>query len=115
MSKFFMFLFGLVMSWGANACNIDFSIELQTFGENVTVELRSGAPGRSHPVKSQRSQGGRVSFDNLCPGSYFLAIGNEDSVSVTPVRQFESDRGYTSRITLQRGSGNVSKQSRKAL
>ncbi len=79
-------------STNANACNIDFSIELQTFGENVTVELRNGAPGRSRPVTSQRSKGGRVSFANLCPGRYFLAIGNDDSVSVTPVRQFENDQ-----------------------
>jgi len=115
MSKFLVLIFGLVMSFSAKACNIDFSIELQTFGENVTVELRAGEPGRSRTVTSQRSQGGRVSFDNLCPGSYFLAIGNEDSVSVTPVRKFEIDHEYTSRITLQRGSGNVSKQSRKSL
>ncbi len=115
MSKLIVLVFCLLVSYTAQACNIDFSIDLQTFGENVTVELRTGAPGRSRPVASQRSQGGRVSFDSLCPGSYFLAIGNDDSVSVTPVRQFESDHGYSSRITLQRGAGNVSKQSRKSL
>ena len=115
MSKVLAIVFGLIFSAAVDACSIGFSIELQTFGENVTVELRTGAPGRSRPVASQRSQGGRVSFDNLCPGSYFLAIGNDDSVSVTPIRQFENDHSYTSRITMQRGSGNVSKQSRKSL
>ena len=103
----------MTMSIAASACNIDFNIDLQTFGENV--ELRSGSPGRSKPVRNQRSQGGHVGFDHLCPGSYFLAIGNDDNVSVTPVRQFEIDHTYSSRITVQRGSGNVSKQSRKSL
>ena len=101
--------------WPASACNIEYDIELQTFGEHVSVELRSGAPGASRVVKTQTSQGGRVSFSSLCPGSYFVAIGNDDYVSVTPVRQFSSDREYTSQLTLQRGSGNVSKQSRKTL
>ena len=101
----------MTMSIAASAFNID----LQTFGENVSVELRSGSPGRSKPVRNQRSQGGHVGFDRLCPGSYFLAIGNDDNVSVTPVRQFEIDHTYSSRITVQRGSGNVSKQSRKSL
>ena len=87
-SKVLALILGLVMSFAANACNINFSIELQTFGENVTVDLRTGAPGRSRLVSIQRSQGGQVTFDNLCPGSYFLAIGNDDSVSVTPVSQF---------------------------
>jgi hypothetical protein len=105
----------MTMSIAASACNIDFNIDLQTFGENVSVELRSGSPGRSKPVRNQRSQGGHVGFDHLCPGSYFLAIGNDDNVSVTPVRQFEIDHTYSSRITVQRGSGNVSKQSRKSL
>ena len=114
-SKVLALILGLVMFFAANACNINFSIELQTFGENVTVDLRTGAPGRSRLVSIQRSQGGQVTFDNLCPGSYFLAIGNDDSVSVTPVRQFEIDHRYKSKIILQRGSGNVSKQSRKSL
>ena len=46
-SKVLALILGLVMSFAANACNINFSIELQTFGENVTVDLRTGAPGRS--------------------------------------------------------------------
>jgi hypothetical protein len=103
------------MSISATACNIEFNIELQTFGENVNVELRQGSPGKSRRVTSQRSQGGHVGFSNLCSGTYFLAIGNDDYVSVTPVRNFDLDHSYTSRITMQRGSGNVSKQSRKSL
>ena len=113
--KFFAFFLALALSFSATACNIDFNIELQTFGENVNVELRRGTPGKSRPVTSHRSQGGHVGFSDLCPGSYFLAIGNDDYVSVTPTRQFEMDHVYSSRITMQKGSGNVSKQSRKSL
>jgi len=103
------------ITWPEATCNIGYNIDLQTFGENVSVELRSGAPGSSSIVGTQRSQGGRVSFNSLCPGSYFVAIGNDDYVSVTPVRQFSDGSVYTSQLIMQRGSGNVSKQQRKNL
>jgi len=99
----------------SHACDVEFNITLQTFGEGVLVELRSGEPGRSRVVKSARSSGGLVQFAPLCPGSYFLAIGDDESVSVTPGRIFENGVVYSSRITLQRGAGNVSRKSRKSL
>lgn len=99
----------------AHACDISFNIILETFGEGVLVELRSGVPGRSNVVSSIKSSGGAVGFSSLCPGSYFLAIGNEESVSVTPTRNFNANMKYSSRITLQRGSGNVGRQPRKSL
>jgi len=99
----------------ANACNIDFSVALETFGEGVTVELRTGTPGNSRVITTTRSNGGNVAFTRLCPGSYFMAIGNGDNVSVTPVRHFEDNTSYSSRITMQRGSGNVSRKSRNSL
>ena len=108
MLRVFILILAMTISYVASACNID-------FGENVMVELRSGSPGKSKPITNERSKGGHVGFNSLCPGSYFLAIGNDDNVSVTPVRQFEIDHIYTSRITIQRGSGNVSKRSRKSL
>ena len=113
--KNLVLVFGSLISFASFACDISFNVELQTFGENVTVELRSGVPGKSRPVANRKSQGGQVNFNNLCQGSYFLAIGNDDYVSVTPVKQFLDDHDYSSRITLQRGTGNVSKQSRKSL
>jgi len=97
------------------ACSIDYSIDLQTFGDNVNVELRSGTLGNSIPIQSHKSSGGFVNFRNLCSGSYFLAIGNDDYVSVTPVRYFQDDASYSSRIVMQKSSGNVSKRSRKNL
>lgn len=113
--KTWSFVCGCLMSTATFACDISFNVDLQTFGENVTVELRAGSPGKSRSVASRKSQGGQVNFNNLCAGTYFLAIGNDDYVSVTPTKLFQNDHGYTSRITLQRGSGNVSKQSRKSL
>lgn len=97
------------------ACDAEFNITLQTFGEGVLVELRLGEPGQSRVVKAARSSGGLVQFAPLCPGRYFLAIGDDESVSVTPVRNFENGVVYSSRITLQRGAGNVSRKSRKSL
>lgn len=103
------------MAGAAAACNIEYSIELNTFGEGVQVELRAGTPGSSRVVRTSRSSGGAVVFSPLCADTYFLAIGNDDSVSVTQPRYFQEDRRYTSRITVQRGGGNVTRSSRKSL
>jgi len=97
------------------ACETSYTITLQTFGEGVRVELRNGSPGSSKLLNSSFSRGGQVAFYQLCPGSYFLAIGNDESVSVTPVRYFEDYAQYSSAITIQKGSGNVSKRSRNSL
>ncbi len=105
----------IFFSGWATACSTEYSIQLETFGEGVLVELRSGTPGNSRVVRSARSTGGTVRFSPLCPNSYFLAIGNDDSVSVTQTRYFEDGASYSSRITVQRGSGNVSTKSRKSL
>lgn len=99
----------------ALACSTQWNITLETFGEGVLVELRMGRPGSSRVVKATPSSGGTVIFSALCAGDYFLAIGNDESVSVTPVRQFQDSASYSSRITVQRGAGNVSRQSRKSL
>lgn len=101
---------------GANAtCDIDYKVNLETFGERVNVELRKGTPGNSRLIKSTYSSGGAVFFGTLCPGSYFVAIGNDDSVSVTPPREFEDNMTYQSTLRMQRGSGNVTKRSRGSL
>lgn len=105
----------LFLNGAAFACSAQYNITLETFGEGVLVELRSGSPGKSKVVRSARSTGGNVNFSGLCQGNYFLAIGNSESVSVTPVRFVQDGAVYTSRIATQRGSGNVSKQSRSGL
>ena len=48
-------------------------------------------------------------------GTVFLAIGDDESVSVTPVRNFEDNYTYTSNIKITTGSGNVSRRSRDSL
>lgn len=96
----------------SSSCNINYEIELQTFGEHVSVELRIGRVGASRVAGIQKSQGGRVVFRELCPGSYFVAIGNDEYVSVTPLRQFKMDFSYNSRISLRRGTGNISQLNR---
>jgi len=96
-------------------CNVSYTVSLQTIGEGVTVELRQGMPGNSRAIKTSYSSGGNVFFSGLCPGSYFLAIGNGESVSVTPVRSFETGIDYTSTLTMQRGTGNVSSRRKSDL
>jgi hypothetical protein len=75
----------LMLAPNSSACSTTYNITLETFGEGVTVELRFGAPGKSKALGTRRSSGGRVDFDKLCAGDYFVAIGNGDRVSVTPV------------------------------
>ena len=108
-------LINLVTAGSTFACNTEYNITLETFGEGVLVELRSGSPGSSSVIRSTKSSGGLVRFNSLCPGNYFLAIGNGDNVSVTQPRYLENESIYTGRITMQRGSGNVSNKSRKSL
>lgn len=96
-------------------CDIDYSVNLKTLGQSVIVELRNGVPGKSQVVSTKRSSGGAVNFDALCAGKYFLAIGDDESVDVTPVRTFEEGHGYSSEIVTQRRHGNVSKKKRSSL
>lgn len=96
-------------------CTTTYNISLETFGEGVTVELRKGFPGNSTQVDVAHSSGGNVRFSGICSGSYFLAIGNSESVSVTPVKSFENNMEYSSSIRMQRGSGNVSTKRRSEL
>lgn len=108
-------IFFFVSATRAFACDIEYTVNLETFGERVRVELRSGSPGKSRVVATKTSAGGQVYFGDLCAGSYFVAIGNDDAVSVTPVRYFEDQHRYTSRLVLQRGTGNVQRMKRGAL
>lgn len=99
----------------AAACVTTLTVHLQTSAAGVTVELHRGVPGSSTIVATRESTGGGVYFPNLCPGSYFMAIGNDDDVEVTPVHQFNDDMRYESTISYQRGAGNVTHKSRRDL
>jgi hypothetical protein len=99
----------------AAACNTTLTVNLEEEGDGVTVELRLGVPGKSVVVSSKASSGKRVYFSGLCAGSYFMAIGNQDYVEVTPVHQFQDNMRYESTISLQTGGTNVTHKSRKDL
>lgn len=105
----------LFISLPVFACDVGYVVNLKTLGQTVDVELRTGAPGHSAVVEKKRSSGGRVHFDGLCPGPYFLAIGNSNDVQVTPIRTFEAGYEYESEIRLQQGHGNVARKKRSAL
>lgn len=113
--KFVASFLSLIFAIPAMACDIDYGVNLKTLGQTVIVELRSGKPGRSKVVETKRSSGGKVGFFGLCPGEYFLAIGDDNYVDVTPIRTFQDGYSYESEITLQRGAGNVNKKKRSAL
>lgn len=108
-------LVGIFLAVPTLACNIDYGVNLKTLGASMTVELRLGMPGNSKLVETRRSSGGKVQFVGLCPGNYFLAIGNEEYVDVTPIRNFQDGYSYESEIQLKRGPGNIDKKKRSGL
>lgn len=73
----------------AAACSTTLAVNFQDTNGATVVELRLGVPGSSRLVDRKEPSGGSVNFSGLCPGSYFLAIGDQDYVGVTPVHQFE--------------------------
>jgi len=93
------------------------SSELTQGGNRVMVELRKGAPGASKVVDTQYFEGltGTVCFSNMHAGSYFIAIGNGDTVAVGPVRQFSGGQSVHTRVRVTQSSGNVGTQSRGSL
>jgi len=96
-------------------CGISFAVTLETFGEDVNVELRSGEPGNSFPLVIKRANSGKLNYDGLCEGKYFIAIGNDTDVSTTPVQLFVNGKTYTSTVQLTKGVGNMSSKNRNQL
>jgi peptidoglycan hydrolase-like protein with peptidoglycan-binding domain len=105
----------------AASYTINVTVELSstiTRGQNrVMVELRQGAPGTSRVFDTKYFEGqtGTVSFSKMCAGSYFIAIGNGDSVAVGPVRQFSESQSVHTRVVVTPSSGNVGTRSRSGL
>ena len=52
-------------------CSTSWTIQLETFGEGVTVELRQGVPGTSKVLGTEHSSGGTVFFRNLVLARFF--------------------------------------------
>jgi hypothetical protein len=105
----------------AASYTIDVTVELSSNitqgGNRVMVELRQGAPGASKVFDTQYFEGktGTVSFAKMCAGSYFIAIGNGDSVAIGPGRQFSENQSVHTRVRVTPSSGNVSTKSRRSL
>jgi hypothetical protein len=112
----------LVCSTTSFACSTVYTINLQVElspeiakqGEDILVELRSGAVGRSKVVSNRKFHGknGTVSFSGLCAGAYFVDIGNGDLVAVGPVHNFNDGAHYISTIRVSFSEGNVSSRRR---
>ena len=96
-------------------CNISFKVTLETYGANVNVELRVGEIGNSFPIVVKQASGGELDYLGLCPGRYFIAIGDDKNVSTTPVEDFVSGKKYTSRVHLTKGVGNMGNARRETL
>lgn len=77
-------LAALLVSVQSFACDTDYTINVTTYGARVLVELRSGKPGNSQVVYSASTRGGVVKFSDICAGNYFFAIGDAETVDVTP-------------------------------
>jgi len=93
---------------------VELSPEIAKQGDDILVELRSGAVGRSKVVSNQKLHGknGTVSFSGLCAGAYFVDIGNGDLVAVAPVHNFSDGAHYVSTIRVSFTTGNVATQRR---
>jgi hypothetical protein len=96
-------------------CNIGFKVILETYGADVSVELRVGEIGNSFPLVVKQAKSSELEYKNLCPSNYFIAIGDDKTVSTTPVQNFESGKTYTSRVQLTQGVGNMGSARRETL
>jgi hypothetical protein len=100
---------------------IDVTVELSsqiTQNDNrVLVELRQGSPGASKVFDKKYFEGrtGTVRFSNMCAGSYFIAIGNGETVAVGPVRQFGSNQSVHTHVQVTHSHGNIGTKSRSGL
>ncbi len=96
-------------------CNIQYLVKLETYGANVNVELRVGEVGDSFPLVIKQAQDGEINYTGLCPGKYFIAIGDDKNVSTTPIRDFATNNRYTSTVQLTKGVGNMGSARREKL
>jgi len=81
----------------------------------VTVELRVGELGNSFPLVIKQAQDSEISYKGLCPGKYFIAIGDDKNVSTTPIKDFATNNRYTSTVQLTTGVGNMGSARREKL
>ena len=64
-------------------------VRSSSYSGSFNVELRKGSrPGSSRVSGGTVSDGGEVSFPNICAGNYFFAFGPTDSDTVSATRNF---------------------------
>ena len=93
---------------------VELSPELTNNEKDILIELRQGTPGHSKPANRKHFSGhaGIVSFSGMCAGSYFIAIGNGDTVAVGPVHAFSDNQNLHSTIRVTLSQGNIGTMSR---
>ena len=96
---------------------VAFNSEITQGQNRVMVELQQGVPGSSTVFDTKYFEGqmATVSFSQMPAGSYFLAIGNGDSVAVGPVHQFSYGQRQHSTVRVTQSSGNIGTRSRSGL
>lgn len=102
-------------AWTQKNCNIDYSITLEAFSPDTKVELRSGELGNSFSLGIRAAKEGKVGFTSLCPGSFFIAVGNEMDISLGPVQEFSKGKIYNSKVHMTRDLGNMKTMRRELL
>jgi len=116
---------GVQTTWSGQQYTASYTINIQvefnstiTQGTNlVRVELRQGVPGTSTVFDTKFFEGrtATVSFAAMPAGTYFIAIGNGDSVAVGPVRQFKNGQTVNTNVRVTSSSGNIGTRSRRGL
>ena len=96
---------------------VELSSEISLGKDRMMVELRQGSPGTSKVFDTKYIDGrtGIVSFTKMPAGSYFIAIGNGETVAVGPVHQFDTGQSRRSKVRVTQTSGNVGSRSRGGL
>jgi hypothetical protein len=109
----------------AQDCPSKVTLKVNSIGYSgqFTVELRSGTrPGSEVEDTVEMSSGGQHTFDDVCPGTYFFAIGPAASEEVSVTSYFEvtfDGRTYNNPVitvfyTTSAGSGQTVGRARKS-
>lgn len=96
---------------------VELSPELTQGQNNILIELRQGVVGSSRVFETRQFVGhfGTVVFSRMCAGSYFIAIGNGETVAVGPVRRFSDNQRIHTKVRVSFSQGNVGTMSRSSL
>lgn len=96
---------------------VELSPELTNSKDSVLIELREGAVGNSKVVDKKEFVGlsAIVVFASLCSGSYFIDIGNGESVAVGSTHTLRDNQHLNTTVRVSFTQGNISTMSRNRL